>query len=196
MKRVSSPICVVVMLALSAWGQAPQTTTPPNAPATREDVLTLFDTLRIRQQMERVLAAVSGQMQRTMTDMVRKQLPNAKPEELARFDSFMEETQQEARNVYPVPEMLDDMVPTYQKHLTHGDIQAVLAFYKSPVGQKLLSEQPAMTQEAMQVINAKMQPRLERLMAKTTARAQAMAEEMIKETGKQPAPTPTAPPKK
>jgi len=42
------------------------------------------------------------------------------------------------------------MVPIYQKHLTKSDLDAILAFYSSPIGQKLQREQPAMMQEGMQ----------------------------------------------
>jgi hypothetical protein len=42
------------------------------------------------------------------------------------------------------------MIPSYQKHFTRGDIQAMNAFYSSPVGQKVLQELPDVTQEGMQ----------------------------------------------
>ena len=51
----------------------------------------------------------------------------------------------------PIDEMVDAMVPIYQRHLSHEDIEAILAFYSSPVGQKLLREQPAVMQEGMKV---------------------------------------------
>ena len=51
----------------------------------------------------------------------------------------------------PIDEMIDAMVPIYQKHLTKEDLDAILSFYSSPVGQKLQREQPAMMQETMQV---------------------------------------------
>jgi hypothetical protein len=50
----------------------------------------------------------------------------------------------------PVDEMIDAMVPIYQKHLTKEDLEGILAFYSSPLGQKLQREQPAMMQEGMQ----------------------------------------------
>ncbi len=42
------------------------------------------------------------------------------------------------------------MIPIYQRHLTKTDLDAVISFYASPVGQKLLKEQPAMMAESMQ----------------------------------------------
>jgi hypothetical protein len=42
------------------------------------------------------------------------------------------------------------MIPAYQNHFTRGDIQAMNAFYSSPVGQKVLEQLPAVMQEGMQ----------------------------------------------
>jgi hypothetical protein len=46
--------------------------------------------------------------------------------------------------------VLQAMIPVYQKHLTKGDIDGLIAFYSTPTGQKVLKETPAMTSEAMQ----------------------------------------------
>jgi hypothetical protein len=65
---------------------------------------------------------------------------------LAKVDHFADNL----FNDMPVDEMLDAMIPIYQKHLTKNDIGAILNFYSTPVGQKLLREQPAMMQEGME----------------------------------------------
>ena len=50
----------------------------------------------------------------------------------------------------PADEIIQAMIPSYQKHFTRSDIQAMNAFYSSPVGQKVLQELPEVTQEGMQ----------------------------------------------
>lgn len=45
--------------------------------------------------------------------------------------------------------LLDLMVPIYKKHFTHKDIQALIAFYNSPIGKKLAEKTPLITQESM-----------------------------------------------
>jgi hypothetical protein len=47
-------------------------------------------------------------------------------------------------------EIMDAMVPVYQKHLTKGDIDNLVAFYSTPTGAKLLREMPTIMAEAMQ----------------------------------------------
>jgi hypothetical protein len=49
----------------------------------------------------------------------------------------------------PIDEVTQAMIPAYQNHFTKGDIEAVNAFYSSPVGQKFLEESPAVMQEGM-----------------------------------------------
>ena len=51
---------------------------------------------------------------------------------------------------FPIDDLLNAMVPVYQKHYTKGDIDAFVVFYSSPAGQKMLKELPAITAESMQ----------------------------------------------
>jgi hypothetical protein len=46
--------------------------------------------------------------------------------------------------------MVQAMVPAYQKHLSKGDIDNLIAFNSSSTGQKLLREMPSITAEWMQ----------------------------------------------
>ncbi|MES2826772.1 MAG: DUF2059 domain-containing protein [Bacteroidota bacterium] len=46
-------------------------------------------------------------------------------------------------------ELLDLLVPVYQKHLTEADLKAMTAFYESPVGKKFATTLPVITQESM-----------------------------------------------
>jgi hypothetical protein len=42
-------------------------------------------------------------------------------------------------------------IQIYDRHFTAEELRQLLAFYRTPIGQKLLAEQPAITQEAMAV---------------------------------------------
>jgi hypothetical protein len=46
-------------------------------------------------------------------------------------------------------ELLDLVVPVYDKHLSHAEIQDIAKFYESSAGKKLVSVLPAITQESM-----------------------------------------------
>ncbi len=48
------------------------------------------------------------------------------------------------------PEQLVDMVvPIYDRHFTDADIKALIAFYETPAGKKFIAATPAITQESM-----------------------------------------------
>ncbi len=50
----------------------------------------------------------------------------------------------------PIDEITQAMIPAYQQHFSKSDIEAMNAFYSSPVGQKVLQQLPAVMQEGSQ----------------------------------------------
>lgn len=48
-------------------------------------------------------------------------------------------------------ELVELVVPIYARHLTHEDVIALVAFYETPVGKKMIAVQPALVAESMQV---------------------------------------------
>jgi len=48
-------------------------------------------------------------------------------------------------------ELLEKIIPLYDKHYTIQDLKAVNAFYESPSGQKVLSALPQIMQESMKI---------------------------------------------
>jgi len=48
-------------------------------------------------------------------------------------------------------ELLAKMVPLYAKHFTETDLDALLAFYRSPIGRKTVEAMPALMQESMEL---------------------------------------------
>jgi uncharacterized protein len=47
-------------------------------------------------------------------------------------------------------ELIEAIVPIHQRHLSKSNVDAILAFYASPAGQKLLRETPAILAESME----------------------------------------------
>lgn len=50
-----------------------------------------------------------------------------------------------------VKELTKQMVPLYKKHFTHDDVKELISFYESPIGKKLTTKTPLLTQESMQI---------------------------------------------
>ena len=139
-------VCAALACLLSTIAAAQNKDTVPVS-ASKEDVLKFMDVLHLRSQLTLYLDGVAKQARAGAEDGFRQKVPNATPEQLAEVDKFAEDVFKDM----PVNEMLDAMVPIYQKHLAKDDIDGILLFYASPVGQKLQREQPAMMQEGMEV---------------------------------------------
>jgi hypothetical protein len=157
----------VLSVMLAASGLCAQS--PSDPPASREDVLKLFDTMHLRQQMTLALDSTLKQQRTMVHDALKKRFPEVTEEELARRDQLMADMMKD----FPIDAMLDDMIPVYQRHLTHGDVEAMNVFYGTPTGQKILREMPAMTAESMQAAS----PRIQAMMDK----AMDQADQMVKE---------------
>jgi hypothetical protein len=114
--------------------------------ATRDDVILYLRTMRSHDMMQRLLEVQSKSMQTMMHD----QLVKEKGTLPANFDAVMQKAMADLVKGMPADEIIDAMIPAYQNHFTRSDIQAMNAFYSSPVGQKVLEELPSVMQEGMQ----------------------------------------------
>ncbi len=121
--------------------------TADSDPATKDDVILYFQTMHTNDMMHKMMEVMSASMQQSIQDELSKQkgLP-------ANFDARLRKWIADGMKNMPVNEMEQAMIPSYQKHFTHGDIEAMNAFYSSPVGQKVLRELPDVTQESMQAM--------------------------------------------
>lgn len=151
---------------------------PGDVPATREDVMKLFNTMNIHEQMRLVMESVLKQQRAMIHDTLRKRTPQITDEELAHLDQLTTDVTKDM----PTDTLLDDMIPVYQKHLTKSDVDAMNTFYASPTGQKLMREMPAMTSESMQAAAPHMQAMMDKIMDR--------AEQMAREERHKKAPTP------
>jgi uncharacterized protein len=116
-------------------------------PATKDDVILYLQTMHSNDMIRKMMEVMSSSMQQSMHDELVKQkgLP-------ADFDGRMRKWIDDLMTNMPVDDIDQAMIPAYQKHFTHGDIEAMNAFYSSPVGQKVLHELPDVMQEGMQAM--------------------------------------------
>ena len=196
MLRVAS-LLFVVMTVSSAFAQqtvaeaaaqsraAAEARKAAAAPPTREEVLKLFDLLQITKTMDAVINATKQQSMEVAEQMIQEKMPDATPEQQKKVREMVGEVMREALGPAAINEMLEATVPVYQRHLTKADMDAMVAFYSSPVGQKILHEQPTMIQESMEA-SAGIQQRIARSMfQKIDERMEKMAE-AEKEHAKKP----------
>lgn len=86
--------------------------------------------------MERLI----GQMEIQMIASLKAQIPQVPELFWTKFQQKMN-----------TQELIEKIIPIYDKYYTTEDLKAVNAFYETPAGQKLLSTLPQAMQEAMKV---------------------------------------------
>jgi uncharacterized protein len=155
------------------------------APPSREDVLKLFDLLQITKTMDAVIKAAKQQSMEIAEQMIREKMPDATAAQKKQFEEMMDDVMQQALGPVAIKEMLEATIPVYQRHLTKADLDAMVAFYSSPAGQKILHEQPAMVQESMEA-SAGIQQRIARSMFQKIDERIAKMAEAEKEPARKP----------
>jgi hypothetical protein len=160
MRSVRAFLVIIVLISTLAFAQSSSNT--GEAAASKDDVEALFTTMHIREQMGKMMSAMMAQMKEITHENVRKRRPNITQEELAHIDAMADS----AVKAYNLDDVFNDMIPIYQRHQSKPDVAAILAFYQSPTGQKLLREQPAMIAESMEVSRVRMEKVMGELMDK------------------------------
>ena len=155
----------VSVLFLAATLAFAQTTAPSSATqaaaASRDDLLKLIDLLRVRDQMKEVMGQLREQVHAGALQNLRSRVSKPTPDQIAAVNQAVDEQLDEMQRKYSLDQMLDDIIPVYQRHLSKSDVDAFVSFYSSPAGQKMLDAMPAMMQESMQVASNHMQPIVE-----------------------------------
>ncbi|HUC54449.1 MAG TPA: DUF2059 domain-containing protein [Candidatus Cybelea sp.] len=175
MKRIFLALAACLVFGLSVLAQQ----SPVDAPATKEDIQKYLEIMHSREMMTKMIDAMSKPMHQIMHERYLKDKDKLPPD----FEERMNKVMDVYMKNLPFEEMLQAMIPAYQKHLTKGDIDALVAFYSSPTGQKLIQELPAITAEAMQ----SMMPLMRKQMDVMNQHMQEQIAEMIKESGVKPA---------
>jgi uncharacterized protein len=128
-------------------------------PASKEDVERYLDAMHTRELMKSTMEAVSKQIRQIMHEELQK-TPNLPPDAEAQMNQMYDKMMK----TMPADELLDSMIPVYQKHFTKGDIDSLVAFYATPTGKKMVAELPAITQEAMQASSGVMRKFMDQAM--------------------------------
>jgi len=170
--------CLLLVLFLST--PIPRLIAQSDAPSSRDDIMKLFAVMKVHDQTRLVMESVATQQRAMMHDGLRRRYPQITDAEIARLDEATLDIMREVS----VDDMLNDMIPIYQKHLSKKDVDAMSAFYASDTGQKLLREMPAMTTESMRATA----PRMQAIMEKVMNRIEQMAREDREKNGAAPKP--------
>jgi uncharacterized protein len=181
MKRCAFAVLVCLLFASTSFAQQ----SAADAPASKEDIERYLDAMHSRDMMKSMMEVMTKQMHRIVHEEAQKQ-PNLPADFEARADKTMDDMLKDL----PINELIEAMIPAYQKHMTKGEVDALVAFYSTPDGQKFLKDLPAMTADAMQAATGVMQS----MMAKMQERLQSEMAQMQKESDGNSKPQPQSAP--
>jgi hypothetical protein len=175
--------CPSVLLLFCLWFGtiAVAQQVPADEAPTKADIEKYYEVMHVRELMKNIMEATSKQMRQVTHEELQKRIPSASPEMLGKLDKFMDDLLKQI----DLEELLQAMTPVYQKHLTKSDLNAMVAFYSSPAGQKILKEMPAMTSEAMNASTGIMRKHMDMVMEKTQELVASMEKDAT-ETKKRP----------
>jgi len=141
--------------------------------ATKEDVEQLLEITGARNNVQLAWTGAAQQAMSMAAELYQRKNPNATPQQIRAAEEFARNFGQRMTKAFPIDELDAAIVPVYQRHYTHSDIQALLDFYKSPLGQRLLKETPLILADSMQALRPLMEKYVSQLEGQAEAAAQA-----------------------
>ncbi|HWW50953.1 MAG TPA: DUF2059 domain-containing protein [Verrucomicrobiae bacterium] len=107
-------------------------------PAKDAAIRRLMEITQTNKMGDNIVAAIGNQVQQVMSRAIQ-------PERLPKFmDDFHEKFTASA----PSGAVADAVIPIYARHFSTDDIQGLIQFYESPLGQRVVKTMPQVTQES------------------------------------------------
>ncbi|MFL9583859.1 DUF2059 domain-containing protein [Stenotrophomonas sp. AB1(2024)] len=145
-------LALALALALGLAAIVPALAAPPSD----ADINRLLSASRAQSMLDTMLPQMEA-MQRQQFQQVaeQRQLDDAGKAQLQRIEQRSNETIRKALSWQQLRPMY---VELYKKTFSKEDVLAMAEFYESPAGQSLLDKTPALMQDVMVAIQAKLQP--------------------------------------
>jgi hypothetical protein len=140
LSRILPAACLAVALAFSGTALAQQTTPTPAAIASAKELLTL------KHANAMYANAVPGMVERTKTTLLQSNLNYQKDlNEVALIVAKSLAGREK--------EIGDGMAKIYASNFTEQELKDLVTFYKSPLGQKLIAQEPKAIEASMAFMN-------------------------------------------
>jgi hypothetical protein len=162
MRLLTGILAMAAFIAVPAWAQTPATGTPkapapaPSAsqggseapaplekpdPAKETAIRHLMDLTQTSKLGDNISNYISGQVRSVMSRTLQK------PDDLQKFmDAFTQKFTVAA----PPSAVTDAQVPVYSHYFSMEDIQGLIKFYESPLGQRVVKTLPQVAQQTQQ----------------------------------------------
>lgn len=174
MKKIVLAACLAMSFAMpSVYAQGAAPVDPAAATAARE----VLDAMNYRATMKAMMA----QMQQSMPAMMLqgataaieanpKLTAEQKAAELKKVRDQIPKSSASFAATFNDPALMDElaaeMIPLYARHYSVDELHQMAAFYRSPVGVKMMATMPQVMNESMAISQKVMMPRIQAAIAK------------------------------
>lgn len=169
----------------AAPATAPATVAPladtlatPVTPEARAAIKELLEITNVRDSLRMTYMAIGQNLPQQMAQVMNRSIQDnvsltteQKRQVRERMNKSFEGVVKEAMQIVQDPKVVDETIerlyPLYAKAFTPAEIRQITAFYKTPVGGKVIGTMPQVFNESLQAGFALFQPRMNALMDKT-----------------------------
>ena len=152
MKIPSMPLLLAVLtFCLSAQA----------APPSDQSVNQLLQLTKVDRQMDSVLAQMEGAMKASLQRLTKGRPLSA--EEQATLDKQQAKMSAIMKEELSWDKVKDQYVQAYREMFSQEEIDGLIAFYQTPVGQSLMNKQPELTNRTMAILQQRMAPVMQRI---------------------------------
>jgi hypothetical protein len=156
-KKTAVAFLIVSLAAVSTGFTAD---TPPSEDAIKQ----LLEVTQARQMVDTMNSQMQNMLKNSMQAATQGQ--KVTPQIQKEIDQIEQEMNSELKDVLTWSKLESMYIRVYQKSFTAQEIDGLIAFYKTPTGQALLTKMPVVLQNTMNEVQMMIMPMVQRLQQK------------------------------
>jgi hypothetical protein len=134
---------------------------PKNNPPSEASIKQLMEVTNAHKMLDNVMAQMDGFINQTMQQATKGQ--KISPKVQKEIDRGRSETMAAMKEVLNWEKLEPMYTRVYQNSFTQGEVDGMIAFYKTPTGQAVLNKMPLVLQNTMTEMQGMMQPMIQRV---------------------------------
>lgn len=134
----------------------------PNAKASESAVKELLEVTHARQMVDNILTQVSGMM-KTQTQQA-MQGQTVSPADQANLDKSQAKSMELIKGEMSWDKLEPVYLQVYEESFTQSEVEGMVAFYKTPAGQAVVTKMPTVMQNTMTVMQQRMAGVMQKVM--------------------------------
>jgi hypothetical protein len=153
MKKTYSPATTCKAMALVVFalalfcGPGPRAVAQDSSPERRQNIRRLLEITKAVELSNQVGEQAIAELKRSLAQLPANAGGQISPEVMERITDVFEE---EMRKEFAAEKVISSITPIYEKYLSDDDVKALIVFYESPLGKKVIDVLPQIMSEAFE----------------------------------------------